>query len=167
MNAFIVSIRSLFFFTILLGGIYTVLMTFVGKIFYNEKNYENLIGQEFTKPIYFLSRPSAVGYYAEGSGATNLSLTSKTLVEQVKLRKATIGELAPADLIYSSASGLDPHISPESAYFQVPKIAAARQLSEEKIKNLIAGETMGYSFGFLGRPRINVLKLNQKMDLLK
>jgi K+-transporting ATPase ATPase C chain len=129
-----------------------------------------IIGQLWTKPEYFHGRPSAAGkngYDPTATGGTNLGPTSKKLIDATK---AAITQLEkenpdasgtpPMDLITSSASGIDPDVSPESAYYQAPRIAKARNLPVAKINALIAAHTQGRAFGFLGEPHVSVLELN-------
>ena len=127
-----------------------------------------LIGQTFASDRYFHGRPSAAGkdgYDATASSGTNLATSSKALVDAVKQRVADLGGgPVPADLVTSSASGLDPDISPASALWQVARVAKARSLPEEAVKNLVAAQTLGPQLGFLGDPRVNVLALNMELD---
>jgi len=150
-----------------------------------------LIGQNFTSPGYFHPRPSAAGggYDAANSGGTNLGPTSDKLIHGVHKKLANgkdapdnfdgIADLAPAyrrenglppdalvpaDAITRSASGLDPDISPANAYAQVARVAKARQLSEDRLRRLVESSVTGRQFGFLGEPRVNVLRLNRALD---
>jgi K+-transporting ATPase ATPase C chain len=142
-----------------------------------------LIGQAFASDKYFHGRPSATTapdpndstktvpapYNAANSGGSNLGPSNKALVERVqgdidKLKQENASAPVPADLVTTSASGLDPHISPEAALFQVPRIAKARNLPEDRIRQLVADHTEGRLFGLLGEPRINVLLLNLALD---
>jgi potassium-transporting ATPase KdpC subunit len=142
-----------------------------------------LIGQNFSSEKYFHGRPSATTdtdpndptktvpapYNANNSGASNLGPTSKALADRVKddlakLQAENPGVPVPEDLLTTSASGLDPHISPQAAVFQVPRVAKARNMPEEQVRALVATNTEGRLFGLLGEPRVNVLSLNMALD---
>ncbi len=144
-----------------------------------------LIGQDFESDKYFHGRPSATTapdpkdasktvpapYNAANSGGSNLGPSNKALVDRVKgdlakLQKENPGTPVPEDLVTTSASGLDPDISPEAALFQVPRVAKARNVPEERVRQLVEGNTEGRLFGLLGEPRVNVLKLNIALDHL-
>lgn len=145
-----------------------------------------MIGQEFTSEKYFHGRPSvttapdpkdasktvSAPYNAVNSMGSNLGPTSKDLAERLKgdvekLKAENPSRPVPVDLVTTSASGLDPDISPEAAYFQVPRVAKARNLPEMRVRELVAGQIVAPVFGFLGEPRVNVLKLNLALDRLR
>lgn len=167
MNAFTVSIRTLFLMTILLGGIYPLTITMLGKAFFPTKaggslitSGERILGselifQEFSKPDYFEGRPS---------GPSQKSSTSRELKASYQERSLKYGESAPADLLWASGSGLDPHISPEAAKFQIARVAKSRKLTEKEVQSLIDLSTEGRFLGFMGQPRVNVLNLNRLLD---
>jgi K+-transporting ATPase ATPase C chain len=144
-----------------------------------------LIGQNFTSDKYFHGRPSATTapdpkdptktvpapYNAANSGGSNLAPSNKALIDRVKgdlakLQKENPGTPVPVDLVTTSASGLDPNISPDTALFQVPRIAKARNLPEDRLRRLVNDSTEGRFLDFLGEPRVNVLKLNLALDRL-
>lgn len=133
-----------------------------------------LIGQLFTKPGHFWGRPSATSpapYEATASGGSNLGPTNPALLEAVTARIAALRSAnpdqrlpIPVDLVTASASGLDPHISPAAAYWQVPRVAQARGIPEDGLLQLVAEHTEGRTLGMLGAPRVNVLELNLALD---
>ena len=144
-----------------------------------------LIGQSFTSDNYFHSRPSATTatdpndstktmpapYNALNSGGSNLAPSNKALIDRVQgdidtLKKENPSASVPIDMVTTSASGLDPDISPEAALFQVPRIAKARNLPEDRVRQLVADHSEGRLFGLLGEPRVNVLLLNLALDKL-
>jgi potassium-transporting ATPase KdpC subunit len=169
--------------TILLGIIYPLVVTGIAQvIFPKQANGQlverdgkvigsHLIGQAFSGPGYFHSRPSAAGtgYDAANSSPSNLGPTNKKLLDRVqqdvaRMQSENPGKPIPVDLVTSSASGLDPHISPAAAEFQLPRVAKERGTSEEELRRLVAKHTEGRQFGFLGEPRVNVLELNLELD---
>jgi K+-transporting ATPase ATPase C chain len=130
-----------------------------------------IIGQAFSSPKYFHSRPSAAGagYDAANSSGSNLGPTNKALADAVKARvedarKDNPSAPVPVDLVTASASGLDPHVSPASADVQVPRVARERGVAEEAVRRLVSEFTEGRQFGFLGEARVNVLRLNLALD---
>jgi K+-transporting ATPase ATPase C chain len=130
-----------------------------------------IIGQAFSSPGYFRGRPSAAGtgYDAANSAGTNLGPTNKKLIDAVTAaveaaKKENPGAPVPIDLVTTSASGLDPHISPAAALFQVPRVARERQRSQDEIRAVVVAHTEGRQWGFLGEPRVNVLLLNLALD---
>ena len=145
-----------------------------------------LIGQVFNEDKYFHGRPSATNtpdpkdstktvdapYNATNSMGSNLGPTSKALIDRIKgqveeLKKENASMSVPMDMVTTSGSGLDPHISPDAAYFQVPRVAKARGVPEARIRALVDGQVEGRTFGLLGEPRVNVLNLNLALDALK
>jgi len=170
--------------TVLVGIIYPFVMTGLSELLFKEKARgslieregkvigSHLIGQPFKGPGYFHSRPSAAGsgYDAAASGSTNLGPTSKQLFEEQvrglvkQLRAESANTQIPVDLITSSGSGLDPHISPAAAEFQIPRVARERRMSEDEVRGFVRKHTEGREFGVLGEPRVNVLELNLALD---
>ncbi|MGA2718710.1 MAG: potassium-transporting ATPase subunit KdpC [Candidatus Acidiferrales bacterium] len=173
--------------TVLLGIIYPLAVTGLAQmLFPKQANGElitqggklvgsHLIGQPFTAPGYFYSRPSAAGaagYDPTASGGSNLGPTNKALIDRVSasvkaLQPTNPAAPIPADLVTTSGSGLDPHISPAAAEFQVPRVAHERGMSEQDIRALVQKHTEGRQFGLLGEPRVNVLDLNLDLDAIR
>jgi K+-transporting ATPase ATPase C chain len=169
--------------TLLLGVAYPLAVTGVAQMLFRDKANGQLIerngqvigsriiGQAFSSPGHFHARPSAAGtgYDASNSGGSNLGPTNRKLVDAVTAnvkaaKKENPGAPVPIDLVTASASGLDPHISPAAALFQVPRVARERQVSEAEVRQLVAAHTEGRQLGFLGEPRVNVLLLNLALD---
>jgi K+-transporting ATPase ATPase C chain len=169
--------------TVLFGLLFPLLITGLAQVLFPKQANGELvarngqvvgsrwIGQSFSSSGYFHSRPSSAGtgYDAANSGGSNLGPTNQSLVARVqgdadRLQAENPGTLIPIDLLTTSASGLDPHISPEAAEFQVPRIAKERGLSEDAVRTAVRQHTESRQFGFLGEPRVNVLELNLALD---
>ena len=172
------SIRIYLVITLLTGVIYPLTMTGVAQLLFpkqanGSRIIENgklvgsdLIAQKFESPRYFWPRPSAADYATVASGASNKGPTSADLKKSIEERREKFGTDAPVDLLTASGSGLDPHISPEAARLQIPRVAAARNMSIQKISELVDQTIEQPQLGFLGEPRINVLLLNRALDQL-
>jgi K+-transporting ATPase ATPase C chain len=172
--------------TVLLGILYPLAVTGLAQVVFPKQANGSLIqqngklmgshllGQPFTAPGYFWSRPSAAGaagYDPTASGGSNLGPTNKALIDRVnssvqQLQPTNPSAPIPIDLVTTSGSGLDPDISPASAEFQVPRVARERGMSEQDVSALVAKHTKGRQLGFLGEPRVNVLDLNLDLDAI-
>ena len=174
--------------TLLFGLIYPLAVTGIAQLAFPDKANGQLIksndgtiigsriiGQPFGGPGYFHSRPSAAGaagYDAGASSGSNLGPTNQKLIDRIKgdvekLQAENPGKPVPIDLVTTSGSGLDPHISPAAAEFQIPRVARERGLSEKELQQIVATHIEGRQFGFLGEPRVNVLELNVDLDSRK
>lgn len=179
----IISVLMTIATTILLGIIYPLVVTGIAQVIFPKKANGQLVevdgkmvgsrilGQSFTSPRYFHSRPSAAGngYDATASNGSQYGPTNRKLIDRVKGDVAAAQADNPAtpipiDLVTASASGLDPEISPAAAAFQLPRVAKARGISEAQLQQLVAKHTAGRQWGFLGEPRVNVLELNLDLD---
>lgn len=163
--------------TVLTGVAYPLLVTGIAQVVFpwQANGDASLIGQPFTGPRYFWSRPSATSppYNAAASSGSNLGPTNPALTDRVKadverIQKAHPGKgPVPVDLVTTSASGLDPHISPASAFYQVERVAAARGLDPSAVRGLVERHVEGRWLGVIGEPRVNVLRLNLDLDKLR
>jgi K+-transporting ATPase ATPase C chain len=171
--------------TVLFGLLYPLAVTGLAQLFFpaqaNGQLIEKdgriigsrLVGQTFSAPGYFQSRPSAAGagYDATSSGGSNLGPTNKLLLDRVqgdvhKRQSENPGAAVPVDLVTASGSGLDPDISPAAAAFQIPRVARERGVGEDQLRTLVLKHTTARQFGFLGEPRVNVLELNLELDTI-
>ena len=157
----------------LTGLVYPALVTGLAQAL-PAPSFERQVGQPFADPGRFWSRPSAIAYDAKTSSGTNLGPSNPALHDAVRtrieaLRAADPGNeaLVPVDLVTASGSGLDPHVSPAAALYQVPRVARARGLPEERVRSLVEARIEGRTFGLLGEPRVNVLLLNRDLDRLQ
>jgi K+-transporting ATPase ATPase C chain len=181
MKQLLIAIKVTLLFTLITGLAYPLVVTGLTHVMFPHQANgslieaqgkpvgSSLIGQKFTRPEYFHGRPD--GYDGLSSGGPNLGPTSQKLVDRVRddakrfrdENPQATGPL-PADLVTASGSSLDPHISPASADVQVARVASARNLSPERLRELVAVHTEGRTFGILGEPRVNVLELNLALD---
>ena len=182
------ALTMLLILTVLTGLVYPMSVTGLAQFFFPEQANgslivhngkvigSKLIGQSFDKPEYFWSRPSATSpfpYNAAASGGSNLGPTNPALLEVIKARVTALHAVdpgndspIPVDLVTASGSGLDPHISPAAALYQVKRVARARGLDENTVHTLVTQHTEGRQFGLLGERRVNVLQLNLSLDAL-
>jgi len=181
------AIMLLIAFTLICGGIYPAIVTGIAQAVFPEQANgsfitdksgrvvgSSLIGQPFSDPKYFWPRPSATpdfAYNPAGSGGSNSGPSNpvylKTVADRVKgLRDAGLAGPIPAELVQASASGLDPHITPEAAQLQIPRVAKARGMNVSELTRLVTGIIEDRQLGFLGEPRVNVLALNLALDKL-
>jgi len=180
------AILMLLFFTVLTGIAYPLAVTFSAQILFPSQANgsllgskeqpvgSELIGQAFSRPEYFWGRPSATSpapYNGGASGGSNQGPTNPALIDAVQMRIKTLrdadpshSEAVPVDLVTASASGLDPQISPAAAAYQISRVATARQMSPDSVRELVDRYTEPRQWGVLGEPRVNVLKLNLALD---
>lgn len=181
------ALRLLFLLTLITGLAYPFLISAMARTAFpgqsagslehvhGQVRGSSLLAQEFHGPGYFFTRPSAGSYATVASGASNLGPTSRTLREAVDTRRAALQQShglaatdpVPDELLTTSGSGLDPHLSPASARFQVARVAAARGLEPARVQAMVEAMTEGPQLGFLGEARVNVLRLNLALDTLK
>lgn len=185
MKNLIISLKLFFSLSILTGIIYPLLVTFYasqfipmksnGSLIYRDEKIiaSRLMGQKFQSEKYFWSRPSAVDYNSASSGASNYASTSQDLQKLYQERRSHLitankgdrdNAVIPQDLLFASGSGLDPHISPEAALFQIERIATQRKLNTDLVRKLVNKYTEARQFGILGEPRVNVILLNLALD---
>lgn len=179
METTILGLRALAFFTLLTGLAYPFLVLGVGQVLFPSQSNgsqiveanrligSSLIGQPLKGDQYFIARPSATGpneYNAAASSGSNYGPLNPDLRKAINERTKQLGANAPVDLFTTSASGLDPHISPAAAEFQAPRVAQARGVPLEQVRSLIAKHSEGRQWGLFGEPRVNVLLLNLDLD---
>lgn len=179
----VIAVSFIIVTTIIFGLIYPLVVTGLSQLFFRDRANgqliekdgkligSRLIGQAFTGPGYFHSRPSAAGtgYDPTSSSGSNLGPTNKTLIDRVtsdvqRLHVENPSVPVPVDLVTTSGSGLDPHISPAAVEFQIPRVARERHITETQLRSVVARHTQGRQLGFLGEPRVNVLELNLELD---
>jgi K+-transporting ATPase ATPase C chain len=168
--------------SLLTGGAYPLLVTLIAQVAFPHEAEgslmteggkvigSSLLAQSFTKAGYFWPRPSAAGYNADASSGSNLGPTNPAHLDAVAARAKEIGASesspVPIDLVTSSGSGLDPHITPAAAYYQAARVAQSRRIAEEKVLELIRQNTEERTLGLLGERRVNVLLLNRSLDAI-
>jgi potassium-transporting ATPase KdpC subunit len=179
MKTIVQSLRVYIVLTLLTGILYPLAMTGIAQLLFpkqanGSRILENgklvgsdLLAQKFESQKYFWPRPSAADYATVASGASNKGPTSADLKKSIDERREKFGNDAPVDLLTASGSGLDPHISPEAARLQIQRVADARKMSIRQISSLVDQTMESPQFGFLGEPRVNVLRLNQALDRLR
>lgn len=186
MRSFLVALRTSLFLMILCGLIYPLATTAVAQVLFHKQaegslvtqngkvQGSELLAQEFKGPQWFHPRASAAKYIPTASAATNAAIASKDYVKTVKdnvdnLKKenGNVGNTTPADLVTTSGSSFDPDLSPEAAKAQVPRIAKAMDVSEDRLQTLIKEHTKGRQLGIFGEPRVNVLELNMALQQIK
>ncbi len=186
MRTIVIALRVTIVTIVLTGLAYPLIMTGLAQVLFpsradgslvrDDKGQvvgSSLIGQAFSAPVYFHGRPSAAGsgYDAAASSGSNLGTTSKKLADRVAADEKRLleenpdaGRPIPADLLAVSASGLDPHISPAAAIWQVPRVARARKVAPERVRGVVDAHIEGRDLGFMGEPHVNVLELNLALD---
>jgi K+-transporting ATPase ATPase C chain len=178
MKTILQSLRIYIVLTLLTGIVYPLAITGIAQLLFPKQANgsrmvekgkligSDLLVQKFESPRYFWPRPSSADYATVPSGASNKGPTSADLKKSIDERRAKFGNDAPVDLLTASGSGLDPHISPEAARSQISRVATARNLSVQQIAKIVDQAIEAPQLGFLGEPRVNVLKLNLALDQL-
>lgn len=175
MKNLLISLRLLGLMTVLTGILYPLSLVAFGRLFPDQADGSlirsngktvgsSLLAQKNESPRFFQPRPSAADYATVASGASNLGPTSAALASAIAERKAFWGPGAPEELLMTSGSGLDPHLSPEAAAFEAPRVAEARKIPLGDVLDLVKKYTDGPQFGFLGEPRVRILELNLALD---
>ena len=179
MKIVIQSLRIYIVLTLLTGILYPLAMTGIAQLLFPKQANgsrivqngkligSDLLAQKFESPRYFWPRPSSADYATVPSGASNKGPTSEDLKKSIAERRSKVGNDVPVDLLTASGSGLDPHISPEATRLQISRVASARKMSIQQISALVDQLTEQPQFGFLGEPRVNVLRLNRAIYQLR